>query len=172
MIDARPGSADEMRTLYAYDRWADHRVLEAAEALGAEELDREIVSSFSSVRATLAHILGSEWIWLSRWRGHSPTGLPESWDLSGLPAIRGRWSEVEEEQRAFLAELADDDLRRPLSYRTTDGTAYEHPLGVLMRHVVNHSSYHRGQITTMLRQLDAEPVSTDLIRFHRERDAG
>lgn len=171
--DAVPsGGAEEMRSLYAYDRWADRRILEAAAALGDEELNRDLDSSFPSVRATLAHILGSEWIWLSRWRGHSPTGLPDSWDLATLDALRERWEEVEEEQRAFVEELDDDDLPRIVSYRTTDGTPHHHPLGILLRHVVNHSSYHRGQITTMLRQLGAEPVSTDLIRYHREREGG
>src|SRR5690606_38104896 len=82
---------DELRDLFAYKRWASHRIVGAAAKLGDEALDRDLGSSFPSVRATLAHVLSAEWVWLSRWKGTSPTGLPGSWDLSTLDAIRARW---------------------------------------------------------------------------------
>src|SRR5690606_6713353 len=64
----------------AYNRWANHRILDAAAKLDAEALDRDLGSSSPSVRATLAHTLAAEWAWLSRWKGTSPTGLPDSWE--------------------------------------------------------------------------------------------
>jgi uncharacterized damage-inducible protein DinB len=165
------GRMDEMRDLYAYNRWANRRVLDAAARLSPEQLSRDLGSSFPSVRETLAHVLAAEWVWLTRWRGSSPPGLPESWDLSSLKVVRAQWAEVEADQRAFVEGLDEAALDRVVAYRDTRGTPYENPLGQLLRHVVNHSTYHRGQVITMLRQLGAEAVATDLVLFCRERGA-
>jgi uncharacterized damage-inducible protein DinB len=162
----------EIQQLYAYNRWANRRVLAPAAALSAEERGRDLGSSFPSLQATLAHVLGAEWIWLERWNGRSPSGLPGDWDLSEWPALERRWNEVEAAQARFVAALAEPDLQRAVDYRTTDGTPYVAPLGQLLRHVVNHSTYHRGQVVTMLRQLGAAAPSTDLVLYHREQSAG
>lgn len=162
----------EIRELYAYNRWANHRVLDAVAALDPASFTRDLGSSFPSVQATLAHILGAEWIWLSRWRGTSPTGIPASWDLSTLDALRARWVHVEREQAAYVAGLTDADLDRAIDYRDLKGNPFTNTLGQMLRHVVNHSTYHRGQVATMLRQLGAEAVSVDLIRYYREVAAG
>nr|PZN91576.1 MAG: damage-inducible protein DinB [bacterium] len=159
---------DELRELFAYNRWANRRILDAAAKLGPEALDKDLGSSFPSIRATLVHILGAEWLWLSRWKGTSPTGLPDSWDLSTLDAIRARWAEFEREQKEFIDSLGEDDLRRAVSYRNVKGEPFTNTMAQMLRHVVNHSTYHRGQVITMLRQLGAEPVSTDLIAYYRE----
>jgi uncharacterized damage-inducible protein DinB len=160
---------DEIRDLYAYNRWANRRVLDAAARLSPEELSRDLGSSFPSVRETLAHVLAGEWIWLTRWRGSSPPGLPESWDLSSLEVVRAQWAEVEADQRAFVEGLDEAALDRVVAYRDTRGDPYENPLGQLLRHVVNHSTYHRGQVVTMLRQLGADAVATDYVVYLRER---
>lgn len=160
----------EVQELFDYNRWANARLLAVAASLPPEALERDLGSSFPSIRATLAHMLGADWIWLRRWKGTSPTGLPEDWDLSTLDTIRARWREVEEELSELLTGLTEEQLSSPVHYRNTKGTPYTNPLGDLMRHVVNHGSYHRGQIVTLLRQLGAEPVSTDLVLYYRERD--
>jgi uncharacterized damage-inducible protein DinB len=160
---------DEIRDLYAYTRWANRRVLDAAARLSPEQLSRDLGSSFPSVRETLAHVLAGEWIWLTRWRGSSPPGLPESWDLSSLEVVRAQWAEVEADQRAFVEGLDEAALDRVVAYRDTRGDPYENPLGQLLRHVVNHSTYHRGQVITMLRQLGAEAVATDYVVYLRQR---
>lgn len=165
---------EEIRELYEYNRWANHGVLDAASSLTAEQLTEDLRSSFPSVRDTLVHILGAEWVWLSRWRGISPSGLPDSWDLWTFEALRARWSEVERDQWAFVSELREEDVRRIIAYRNTKGEALAGPLGQMLRHVVNHSTYHRGQVTTMLRQLGAKPCATDYLYYfdwisgHRE----
>lgn len=163
---------DEIRELYAYNRWANRRILDAAAVLDAASFTRDLGSSFHSVQDTLVHILGAEWIWLSRWKGTSPTGLPASWDLSTYDALCERWAEVERDQAAFVDGLTELDLGRAITYRNMKGEGFKNTLGQMLRHVVNHSSYHRGQVATLLRQLGAQAVSTDLIRFYRERAAG
>ena len=61
------------------------------------------------------------------------------------------------------------DLDRKIEYKTLKFGVYKNPLWQSMQHVVNHGSYHRGQVTTLLRQLGAQPVLTDLMHFYRER---
>jgi uncharacterized damage-inducible protein DinB len=161
----------EIRELFAYNRWANRRMLDAVARLSDEQFRREIPSSFPSVEKTLGHMLGSEWVWLQRWHGNSPMALPADWDLSRLDAIRARWRAVEEERDAFLQSLDDGDLQRTVAARTFAGVRYETPLWQMLRHVVNHATYHRGQVTTMLRQLGATPPATDLILYYRESQA-
>jgi uncharacterized damage-inducible protein DinB len=160
---------EEIRELYAYNHWANGRMLDATADLPHEELTRDLGSSFPSVRDTLTHMLGAEWIWLSRWMGVSPSGVPVSWDLSTHAAIRDRWRAVEEERSAFLDAQTGASLERVIEYRNTAGEPFSNPLWQMLRHVVNHASYHRGQITTMLRQLGRPAATTDLIVFYRER---
>jgi len=66
----------EMRLLYDYNAWANHRSLDAASALSEEKFVQAMGSSFGSVRDTLAHLYGAEWIWLERFQGRSPSSLP------------------------------------------------------------------------------------------------
>jgi len=159
---------DELRRLFDYNRWATLRLLDALEELTAEELTRDSRSSFPSALATLVHALGAEWVWLERWKGTSPTALPDASALGSVTAVRARWQELWEDQQAFLVALDDDDATRPVSYRLFNGDSDARPLGELMRHVVNHATYHRGQLVTMLRQLGRTPPSTDYIRWLRE----
>ena len=65
----------------------------------------------------------------------------------------------------FLRSLSDDALARPVPYTLLNGTRGEQTLGDLLTHVVNHSTYHRGQVATMLRQVGAAPPATDFLVF-------
>jgi uncharacterized damage-inducible protein DinB len=159
---------DELRRLFDYNRWANLRLLDAVQALGPEELSRDLQSSFPTVLATLVHGLGAEWVWLERWKGTSPTALPDASALDSVAAVRARWDGVWGDQQAFLAGLADGDETRPLRYELFSGDSDTRPLGELMRHVVNHATYHRGQIVTLLRQLGKTPPPTDYTRWLRE----
>jgi uncharacterized damage-inducible protein DinB len=158
---------DEVRTLYAYNSWANHRVLDACAPLDTAKLTQDLHSSFPSVRDTLAHIMLAEWLWLERWMGRSP-GFPTS-DFPDLASLRSRWEKIESDLLNFVSTLAPADLDRVVEYRNTKGTAFSNPMWQMLQHVVNHGTYHRGQITTMLRQLGATPLATDLIAFYRER---
>lgn len=157
---------EELRDLYAYNRWANDRLLDATARLSAEDLARPIVSSFPSVLGTLVHVAESDWVWLRRWQGESPTG-PPAWDRATHGAVRTAWEAVQDERDAYLAGLDDAALLRTVDYRRIDGEPNRNPLWQLLRHVVNHSTYHRGQLTMMLRQLGAATVSTDLTAYYR-----
>jgi uncharacterized damage-inducible protein DinB len=159
---------EEMRVLYDYNAWANRRSLGAAASLTAEQFTKPMGSSFGSVRDTLAHILSAEWIWLERFEGRSPASPPDLSQFQDVPSLQAKWAEQESRLLAFVRKLTQDDLNRILEYKTLKSGAFRNPLWQSLQHLVNHGSYHRGQVTTLLRQLGAQPVSTDLIHFYRE----
>ena len=140
-------------------------MLSAAAALTGEEFTRHNASSHPSVRDTLVHTMAAELIWLRRWQGESPKGLLDPSEFPTHAAVAARWSEVERELSAFVGALTDEDLARVVAYTNTRGEAWRYPLAHMMQHVVNHSTYHRGQVATMLRQLGAPAAPTDFILY-------
>lgn len=164
-------TVDEIRALYDFNAWANSRTSEPCAALSKEQFLQNNSSSFPSVRDTLAHIYGAEWIWLERWNGRKPAGLPKPDDFPDLASLRARWDETARALLEYAHSRTQEQLTAPHQIFTLDGTAYTHPLWQMMQHLVNHGSYHRGQIATFLRQLGHKPQPTDLIRYYRERAA-
>jgi uncharacterized damage-inducible protein DinB len=161
---------DGLSTLLDYHYWARDRLLDAIEPLGRAEFTRDLGSSFCSVRDTLSHLHGAEWVWLSRLQGSSPTALLPHERIPDLATARAAWAESESGFRAFVGGLDADALDRLLEYRLLNGSPGTSRVWHIVQHVVNHATYHRGQVTTMLRQLGvAAPKSQDLIAFYRER---
>jgi uncharacterized damage-inducible protein DinB len=160
---------EEMCTLYDYNTWANHRQLEAASKLTVEQFVKPMGSSFGSVRDTLAHIYGAEWVWLERFQGRSPSSLPDTTQFKDFASLQDKWTEHETRLLAFVRSLTQADLDRVIEYKTLKFGVYKNPLWQSMQHLVNHGTYHRGQITTLLRQLGAQPILTDLMHFYRER---
>lgn len=159
----------DIHTLFDYNAWANERILGAVEPLTQEQFLRDLRNSFPSIRDTLAHILGAEWVWLRRWHGESPAkGLPAT-EFPTVASLRHRFAAVEEERRAFLGGVSEGRLAQPFTYKDFAGNQHALPLVHSLQHLVNHGTYHRGQVTTLLRQLGATPVSTDMSRFYLDR---
>jgi uncharacterized damage-inducible protein DinB len=147
-----------------------HSVLHAVATLSAEEFTRDLGGSFRSVRDTLVHIIGCEWGWLTIWKEPSVSSafVTDLWTRLGalfnpnafpdLAAVQLKWAEVEREQVEFVNRVTNESLRRMLPVRETQITL-EH----LMQHLANHSTYHRGQVALMMRQLAAAPLATDSV---------
>ena len=160
----------DLRELVDYNYWARDRIFEAVSALAAEQYSRAMGNSFSSVRETLVHVYSAEWVWLSRWQGVSPTaGLsPDQWP--DLPSLVTSWTELEGRIRWVVGGVTDAGVGKVIEYKLLSGQPGKSPFGSMVQHVVTHGTYHRGQITTMLRQMGAPPPkSTDFITFVRER---
>ena len=163
---------DDIQLLYEYDRWANNRVLQAVSTLSAEEFTRDLSGSFRSVRDTLVHIIGGEWGWLTYWKEPSPSSafVTDLWTrhealftadaFPDVAAVQLKWAEVERDQVEFVNRVTNESLGRMLPLRTTQIS-----LAHLMQHLANHSTYHRGQVALMMRQLATEPLATDFRVF-------
>jgi uncharacterized damage-inducible protein DinB len=161
----------DILTLFTYHDWANGEMLDAVAPLSAEQFLRDLGNSFPSVRDTVAHIFGADLIWLQRWRGEPTGALPAAANYPSAASLRDGYATLERDRRAYLDAVTEDRLAHPFSYKDTRGIPRSLVLAHSMQHVVNHASYHRGQITTMLRQMGAQPISTDLSRFYYERGA-
>jgi uncharacterized damage-inducible protein DinB len=160
----------DLRTMLDYHYWARDRLLEALEGLPTEQYNQDLGSSFKSIRDTVVHIYAAEWAWCSRWHGTSPTALLSSEPYPDVASIRRAWSENEARVRTFAEGLGESGIANVIEYKLLNGAGGATPFWQMLQHVVNHASYHRGQVTTMLRQIGAAPAkSMDMIAFYRTR---
>jgi uncharacterized damage-inducible protein DinB len=146
-----------------YHRWANEKVLQAVSGLSAEKYTKDLGSSFPSIRDTLIHIYGADRIWLGRIQGQSPE-WPKPQDYPTVASLREMWLETLSTFPSVVQSLNPEQL---ISYKAFDGTPYSNKLGNIIRHVVNHGTYHRGQVTVMVRQLGEKAVTTDMIAYYR-----
>jgi uncharacterized damage-inducible protein DinB len=87
-------------------------------------------------------------------------------EIPTLAALQARWASMEREVRDYLAGLVEEELPRPLTYTNLKGETWTYPLWQTLFHLLNHQSYHRGQVTTLLRQLGAQPTQIDYLVAH------
>ena len=146
-----------------YSAWATRRVLESTVALSPDDLSRDLGNSYGGVYGTLKHIYQADSIWFDRLMGAPTSDLSKYEPSSGfsewIPLLDGyvKWAE----------QLNAADWDRIVSYRNVKGESLQSPVWQIVLHLVNHASYHRGQVTTLLRQIGRAPVGTDLIAYYR-----
>ena len=171
-IDVRPARVDDIRQLYDFNRWANERTLATAAELSAEQYGREVGGSFPSLKATLEHLFQAEGVWLSRWHGNPLGQAPDVSDCIDPAVLTACWESLWAEQETFLVALTEGDLGRPVEIKLRSGIETVQPLRDTLVHVVNHATYHRGQVTTVIRQLGGAPAATDFFVYCLQRDAG
>jgi uncharacterized damage-inducible protein DinB len=160
----------DLRTMLDYHYWARDRLLDALQPLTPEQLHRDLGSSFKSIHDTIVHTYAAEWAWHSRWQGTSPTALLPADNFPDLAAVRSAWAGHEAKMRVFVDGLGDEGIERVFEYTLLSGHSGATPFWQMLQHVVNHASYHRGQVTTMLRQIGAAPAKPmDMIAYYRTR---
>jgi uncharacterized damage-inducible protein DinB len=160
-----------LRFLFQYNAWADRRLLDVCAQLSNEQFTRSLGSSFSSVRDTVVHLYGAEWVWNERFKGNSPTALLKGDGFPDLASIRPKLEEMDQYFVEYVSKMTQQDIDRVIVYKTFTGQEFSNPLWQSLHQLTNHASYHRGQIVTMVRQLGGKPVSTDLIGYYREQNA-
>jgi uncharacterized damage-inducible protein DinB len=157
--------------MFQFNQWADRRQLDACASLTNEQFTRDLGSSFRSVRDTVVHLYGAEFVWNERIHGRSPSSLISGAGFPDLASIRPKLEEMDAYYLDFVSKMKQQDLDRVIRYKGFNGDEFSNPLWQSLHQLTNHASYHRGQIVTMLRQLGVKPVSTDLIMYYREQAA-
>ncbi len=148
---------DHLHNMFEYVRWADSAMIRAARTVPDEGYYREQRISIGSIHKLLVHCMAAQWIWLSRWRGESPTRLENHEDFPTRDSLEQRWPLVHAAMLDFLGLQSQKGLARIVQYKNTRGEIYNVPLGDLMLHVIDHGSYHRGQINTMIKHAGGTP---------------
>jgi uncharacterized damage-inducible protein DinB len=159
-------STEILRHHVAYTAWATARLMEAVSQLSEEELTRDFETADKSVLGTLAHIYGSDRIWLARLEGTPSPALvtDEDRNLTVLkrdwPLLHARWGE-------WVSRLDEKAPEAEVSYSDTKGRPWRQPLWQLILHVVNHDTHHRGQVAGFVRALGYTPPPLDLVAYYR-----
>lgn len=154
----------------AYNLWANQRLTELINNLPDDVLNKEIISSFSSIQSTLQHLWDVESIWWQRvklteqqeWPGKTFTG--SVMELSNnLVAQSKQWKE-------WVDIATDAALQHEFIYKNTKKDQFKQPIYEMLLHLFNHQTYHRGQLITMLRQTGETNIpNTDLISYLRKK---
>lgn len=140
---------------YSYNAWANRAII--------ANLEKQAVSD-EKILTVMGHLVSANFIWLNRIKG-----LPKSeyklWGGYTLPQLKDM---VEEADRLWMEYIeVTDDFSQVLKYNNYVGNYFENKVEQIMIHLVNHGSYHRGQVAMLLRQKGFEPVNTDYITYDR-----
>jgi uncharacterized damage-inducible protein DinB len=157
----------EIKSLFAYNSWATNRVFESLIKVPEVDYRRDLKSSHGGIHGTLTHLVGAEKIWLSRWIGKPETSLMSEKEVPSLAALKEIWEDVAARTAKFISRLDDEKLLSTFEFTTMQGKTLTHVYQHALQHLVNHSTYHRGQIAALMRQVGAQPIGTDLIAFCR-----
>lgn len=162
----------EARHLAAYSAWASNRVFDAVSGMPEQDTVKDLHSSHKSILGTLVHMVSAERIWLSRLQGSGEAPLLEVSDAPSVKTLRVIWEQVGHDMAKFVGGMSDKKLAESLTAPSPRGEIFTHQYSQVLAHVVDHSTYHRGQVITLMRQLGVVPPNTGLITFFRETSKG
>ena len=160
---------EDLFDLYAYNSWANDRVRISIEVLTQHAFEQDLGGSFGSIQGTITHLVSAQWAWLRRWQGNSPSQSLQQAQFSTPKKGNSLWLEVDLDLINYLKGLDNEIIQRTFIYETLEGKKLSNLFWQAMLHVLNHSTYHRGQIAILLRQVQATPKSTDLIRYYWDK---
>lgn len=148
-------------------KWADNILLSALSQLPPERVHQDLGNSFRSMLGTLGHVYSAERVWLRRVQGEPNAQIADFQSPADLPELREQWPAVHQGWIDWAAALPGNEWAQTATYHSSRGDRFQTPCWQIALHLVNHGSYHRGQIATMLRQSGLTPPGTDLIAFYR-----
>lgn len=161
------GKRSVLRSLWEHHWWSVEKFLAAARELSDEEFRRELGLSYGSFHGALAHLVGSEVVWLERVeRGISMPFVPGVEELPDLAAVETTWARCKE---SWARVLAEGDVERAISYSNTKGQQFRDPVWLVLTHLVDHGAAYRGVLVAALRLLGRTPPSTGLIFYERQK---
>jgi uncharacterized damage-inducible protein DinB len=159
---------DDFVALFAYDRWANTKVLDACRKLTAEQYVAEPVPGWSSVRSTVYHIALVTEIHLRRLAGVPDESLPTEADIATVDDAAQLLERAYRRFEELRPTLTPEWLNTLLTLRAV-GRTFTLPQWAILRHVVNHSSYHRGQVASKLKRFGIEQPNTDFFWWMLEQ---
>jgi uncharacterized damage-inducible protein DinB len=163
-------NSDEIKLLYEYNFWANHRILNTCAQVSPEKYAASASPQgvgYESLRATLLHILGSERGWRLICQGVPDVDWDElnEADYPTLQSLAGRWQAEEDEMQAYIGSLTDDDLQGIVRYPIDNGIVRERALWHCLYHLVNHGTQHRSEAAALLTSYGQSPGDFDFTLF-------
>jgi uncharacterized damage-inducible protein DinB len=150
-----------------YNIWANDRLTDWLSQISQEQFEQHLVGSFKNIHETTLHIVAAEQIWhqrlenkVSEWLGFTFQG--------DRTAMLATWKRTSHDLKRYILDSSDEKLLEKFDFTTRDGTPFYMERYKALAHVFNHSTFHRGQLITLMRQVGFTGVgTTDLINFYR-----
>jgi uncharacterized damage-inducible protein DinB len=157
------------REMCEFLRWGDHLSLQAARSVPDAKYYEEQGISIGSIHKMMVHLMAGQWLWLCRFRGESPNRTEDHTDYPTRMSLEQRWPLVHAALIDFVGRQSVQMLGNPITYRDTRGETHVLPLKDMILHLVDHGSYHRGQINSMIKRVGGTPIPISYRLFAAER---
>jgi uncharacterized damage-inducible protein DinB len=147
-----------------YNQWANDKLITLLIQKAPELIEKEIGSSYATIKQTFLHMADAELIWHAR--------LTDA-DFPDLPSKAGKpitfLKEADQLLTDFLSSKSEDYFIQATSYKNLKGDAFTNMNNAILMHIFNHATFHRGQVVSMLRNAGykGQIESTDFISFER-----
>jgi uncharacterized damage-inducible protein DinB len=162
---------DDFAPLFAFNRWATSKMLDACRKLTPEQYAAEPAPGWPAVRSTVYHLTVVTDVWLRALAGDPDTSVPTEAELPGVDDAERILEQAYRTLDSLLPKLGTEDLAIPRRFCRPEWTVVTPPWLVL-RHVVNHTTYHRGQIASKLKRFGVQHPETDLVFWGVEQIPG
>jgi uncharacterized damage-inducible protein DinB len=159
-----------LQTLLTYHRWAEDRFVVACRPLSPDEYATPLDGGWSSIRSIMVHLAGAADIWGRRLRGESPTHRPTEEEFPTLAAVAELFDTTYLRLQEELARRDEVQLAAPWTYHALDGSSRTIPVWTVFHHIVNHGSYHRGQLANRLARRGVTVPATDFVIWAAEEN--
>lgn len=151
---------EHLKKIHEYNFWANGRVFKALSEMNPPD---------PKGLKLLGHIIFAMDVWLARAREEDLSRFKDGWPPYSLKECGELIEKFHEGWKKLLEEMQPADLVRKISYRNTKGQRYECALGDVLTHVVDHGTYHRGQMATAIHQGGGSGASTGYYGFVLEK---
>jgi len=155
----------DISRLIQYNTWANRLIIDQVATFSPELFEKHVGGSFGSIKSVMIHLLESDYLWLYRWKGNPLAELP-AWQHTDLAAIKKNWYPIQDEMIDLSGKISSTEN---IKFITRKGAPFTLPFGEIAAHVSHHGSYHRGQLTNMIRDLGQNPVATDYFLFYTKK---
>ncbi len=154
------------RMLARYNTLANRGLYETCACLGDAERKEDRPAFFGSIHGTLNHIIIGDRLWLARFGGEEvPSTNLDAVLYEDFDELRGARVSEDERIKVFAFGLNEELLGGTIRYANNEGKIYIDPVDLLVAHLFNHQTHHRGQIHDMLTQTEVPPPVLDLHRI-------
>ncbi|QBP40508.1 DinB family protein [Paenisporosarcina antarctica] len=160
----------EWQSMFRYHKWATQKLLDHVESQDASVFHQEAKNSFKSISETYSHILSVDYIWYKRLTGNEKPEW-QVFDVSKVSITKDGFSQLHKEMVQYFGTLTDDQWKETLHFTNIKGDPFSNTREEMFFTFINHSSYHRGQVTSFLRQFDIKGIAIDYIYFTQETDS-
>lgn len=143
--------------LFEYNNWANDRIINRLQEINCQFKDQDPFKLFS-------HIISTQETWLERVKGTKSYNI-FLWDVFSIQELEILSMKNHKDWVKFINKLVEKKITSICKYKNSNGKQQESSYQDIFQHVINHSTYHRGQINQIFRMNGIEPVVTDFIYY-------